>query len=93
MNGFLLIDKPKGVTSANCVYQLRKILGDHESFTPLPPIWLHLSPSKDNTAALPPGRPPQPIISLFWNTVMALKLYNLENFRFHFIMLSYCHNQ
>ena len=27
MNGFLLIDKPKGVTSANCVYQLRKILG------------------------------------------------------------------
>ena len=27
MNGFLLIDKPKGVTSANCVYQLRKFLG------------------------------------------------------------------
>ena len=27
MNGFLLIDKPKGVTSANCVYQLRKLLG------------------------------------------------------------------
>ena len=27
MNGFLLIDKPTGVTSANCVYQLRKILG------------------------------------------------------------------
>ena len=26
MNGFLLIDKPKGVTSANCVYKLRKIL-------------------------------------------------------------------
>ena len=27
MNGFLLIDKPKGVTSSNCVYQLRKLLG------------------------------------------------------------------
>ena len=27
MNGFLLIDKPKGVTSANCVYQLREFLG------------------------------------------------------------------
>ncbi len=27
MNGFLLIDKPKGVTSAHCVYQLRKYLG------------------------------------------------------------------
>jgi len=27
MNGFLLIDKPKGITSANCVYQLRKFLG------------------------------------------------------------------
>ena len=27
MNGFLLIDKPKGVTSSNCVYQLRKFLG------------------------------------------------------------------
>ena len=27
MNGFLLIDKPKGVTSANCVYRLRKFLG------------------------------------------------------------------
>ena len=27
MNGFLLIDKPKGVTSAHCVYQLRKFLG------------------------------------------------------------------
>ena len=27
MNGFLLIDKPKGVTSANCVYHLRKLLG------------------------------------------------------------------
>tara|TARA_B100000482_G_scaffold91341_1_gene65682 strand:- start:2538 stop:3407 length:870 start_codon:yes stop_codon:yes gene_type:complete len=27
MNGFLLIDKPKGVTSANCVYKLRKLLG------------------------------------------------------------------
>ena len=27
MNGFLLLDKPKGVTSANCVYQLRKFLG------------------------------------------------------------------
>ena len=27
MNGFLLIDKPKGTTSANCVYQLRKVLG------------------------------------------------------------------
>ena len=27
MNGFLLIDEPKGVTSANCVYQLRKFLG------------------------------------------------------------------
>tara|TARA_Y100001970_G_scaffold28158_1_gene34451 strand:- start:1829 stop:2698 length:870 start_codon:yes stop_codon:yes gene_type:complete len=27
MNGFLLIDKPKGVTSANCVYQLRRFLG------------------------------------------------------------------
>ena len=27
MNGFLLIDKPKGITSANCVYQLRKCLG------------------------------------------------------------------
>ena len=27
MNGFLLIDKPRGVTSANCVYQLRKFLG------------------------------------------------------------------
>ena len=27
MNGFLLVDKPKGVTSANCVYQLRKFLG------------------------------------------------------------------
>jgi len=27
MNGFLLIDKPKGVTSADCVYQLRKFLG------------------------------------------------------------------
>jgi len=27
MNGFLLIDKPKGVTSANCVYKLRKFLG------------------------------------------------------------------
>ena len=27
MNGFLIIDKPKGVTSANCVYKLRKLLG------------------------------------------------------------------
>tara|TARA_X000000368_G_scaffold256589_1_gene202815 strand:- start:304 stop:1173 length:870 start_codon:yes stop_codon:yes gene_type:complete len=27
MNGCLLIDKPKGITSANCVYQLRKFLG------------------------------------------------------------------
>ena len=27
MNGFLLVDKPKVVTSANCVYQLRKFLG------------------------------------------------------------------
>ena len=27
MNGFLLIDKPKGVTSSNCVYHLRKLLG------------------------------------------------------------------
>ena len=27
MNGCLLIDKPKGITSANCVYQLRKSLG------------------------------------------------------------------
>ena len=27
MNGFLLIDKPQGVTSAHCVYQLRKLLG------------------------------------------------------------------
>ncbi len=27
MNGFLLIDKPKGITSANCVYRLRKLLG------------------------------------------------------------------
>ena len=27
MNGFLLIDKPKGVTSADCVYKLRKLLG------------------------------------------------------------------
>jgi len=27
MNGFLLIDKPKGITSANCVYQLRKFFG------------------------------------------------------------------
>ncbi len=27
MNGILLIDKPKGVTSANCVYKLRKLLG------------------------------------------------------------------
>ena len=27
MNGFLILDKPKGVTSANCVYKLRKLLG------------------------------------------------------------------
>ena len=27
MNGFLLIDKPKGITSAGCVYKLRKVLG------------------------------------------------------------------
>ena len=27
MNGFLLIDKPQGITSADCVYQLRKFLG------------------------------------------------------------------
>ena len=27
MNGFLLIDKPKGVTSSKCVYHLRKLLG------------------------------------------------------------------
>jgi len=27
MNGFLLIDKPKGISSSNCVYQLRKFLG------------------------------------------------------------------
>ena len=27
MNGILLLDKPKGLTSANCVYRLRKILG------------------------------------------------------------------
>ncbi len=27
MNGFLLIDKPKGMTSAGCVYKLRKVLG------------------------------------------------------------------
>ena len=26
MNGFLLIDKPSGRTSASCVYSLRKIL-------------------------------------------------------------------
>ena len=26
MNGFLLIDKPKGITSSGCVYKLRKIL-------------------------------------------------------------------
>ena len=27
MDGILLIDKPKGVTSSQCVYDLRKILG------------------------------------------------------------------
>ena len=26
MNGFLLIDKPKGITSSGCIYKLRKIL-------------------------------------------------------------------
>ena len=26
MNGFLLIDKPSGITSSECVYRLRKIL-------------------------------------------------------------------
>ena len=27
MNGFLILDKPEGITSANCVYQLRSRLG------------------------------------------------------------------
>ena len=30
MNGFLLIDKPSGLTSAQCVYQLRKVLGNRK---------------------------------------------------------------
>ena len=27
MNGFLILDKPQGVSSANCVYKLRSMLG------------------------------------------------------------------
>ena len=27
MDGFLILDKPKGITSAQCVYKLRSILG------------------------------------------------------------------
>ena len=27
MNGFLIIDKPEGITSAKCVYKLRSKLG------------------------------------------------------------------
>ena len=27
MDGFLILDKPEGITSAECVYKLRSILG------------------------------------------------------------------
>ena len=33
MDGFLILDKPEGITSAECVYKLRSILGYKENWT------------------------------------------------------------